>query len=204
MRDQWYGDNRDLVKWGVLLRLAAIHRAKKIIQVAYSRPSRWDALDIDGESHPLPRLVLEHFRDIRSVANLTNDPEIQVVASAFSDRGAYNKEVLQVVAESAGLPCIVFLDPDTGLAPRRPDLTHVLEEELADIWRSMRNGDVLVFYQHQTNRNGTPWVEPKRKQFERAIGLAGGTAKIAQASAIARDVVFFYARKGSAKRGDAA
>jgi hypothetical protein len=204
LKDQWYGDNRDLVKWGVLLRLAAIYRAGKIIQVAYSRPSHWDALDIDGKSHPLPRPVIEHFRDIRNIVRLTTDPEIQVVVSAFSNRPAYSEEVLEIVAEPSGPARIVFLDPDTGLAPRKPDLAHVLDEEVTDIWKSMRKGDVLVFYQHQTNRNGKPWIEPKREQFERAIGQARGTAKVAHAPAIARDVVFFYARKNLTRRSGTA
>jgi hypothetical protein len=50
----------------------------------------------------------------------------------------------------------------------------------------------MVFYQHQTNRNGTPWIEPKKKQFERALGVQQGSAKLACALGIARDVAFFF------------
>jgi len=39
MRDKWYADNRDLVKWGVLLTLAERHAAKHILQVLYYRPT---------------------------------------------------------------------------------------------------------------------------------------------------------------------
>ncbi len=68
----------------------------------------------------------------------------------------------------------------------------------------MRSGEVLVFYQHQTNRSGQTWLEPKLEQFERAIGLAPGTAKVAKASAIAVDVAFFYAKKGPFRQDAAA
>jgi hypothetical protein len=37
MRDIWYGDRRDLVKWGVLVELAARHDARHILQVLYPR-----------------------------------------------------------------------------------------------------------------------------------------------------------------------
>jgi hypothetical protein len=37
MRDKWYVDNRDLVKWGILLRLAERYAAKHILQVLYYR-----------------------------------------------------------------------------------------------------------------------------------------------------------------------
>jgi len=93
------------------------------------------------------------------------------------------------------LPGIVFLDPDTGLEARVPRLEHVLDSELAALWKELQAGDLLTFYQHQTNRNGQPWVGPKKAQFERAIGIPAGAAKLAQAERIARDVVFFYAQK---------
>jgi hypothetical protein len=35
MKDEWYGDKRDLVKWGVLLHLAATFKATRILQVPY-------------------------------------------------------------------------------------------------------------------------------------------------------------------------
>ena len=51
---------------------------------------------------------------------------------------------------------IIFLDPDTGLELERASLKHVLESELGEIWEQMAPGDVLVFYQHRTNRTGEP------------------------------------------------
>jgi hypothetical protein len=71
----------------------------------------------------------------------------------------------------------------------------VLNSELTEIWKALRPGDVLVFYQHQTNRNGTPWVEPKKAQFERALGVREGSTKLARAAGIARDVAFFFIQK---------
>jgi hypothetical protein len=54
-----------------------------------------------------------------------------------------------------------------------------------------------VFYQHQTNRNGTAWIEPKKLQFERALSIGQGGAKVARAPGIARDVVFFFIQKNA-------
>jgi hypothetical protein len=80
------------------------------------------------------------------------------------------------------------------LVPKFP----VLDSELTEIWQHMLPGDVLVFYQHQTNRNATPWIQPKREQFEKALGLSPGVAKMATGTVIARDVAFFYCRKRGA------
>ena len=32
MRDRWYADSRDLIKWGVLLRLAESFDARRVLQ----------------------------------------------------------------------------------------------------------------------------------------------------------------------------
>ncbi|MBE3087969.1 MAG: hypothetical protein IMZ71_02475, partial [Chloroflexi bacterium] len=74
-------------------------------------------------------------------------------------------------------------------------LDHVLDSELSVLWAELAAGDVLVFYQHQTNRNGQAWIPSKKAQFERALGLPAGSAGLARAEEIARDVVFFYAKK---------
>ena len=197
MKDQWYGDARDLVKWGVLLHLANIYSAKRILQVAYFQPSTWSHIEIDRHEHPIPHSVIEHFRNVLNINNLSSKPRIEVLVSPFEDRDKYKRIITNAIAGQH--PCIVFLDPDTGLQPPKSPagLEHVLDSELKYIWGRMPVGDVLVFYQHRTNRNGQDWIEPKREQFEKALGLPCGSAKVAHGLKIARDVAFYYCRKES-------
>ena len=62
MRDKWYGDKRDLIKWGVLLRLADHFDAMRILQLAYYRPSEFvGRLEIDGQECDIPGEVIAHF-----------------------------------------------------------------------------------------------------------------------------------------------
>ena len=204
MRDRWYGDNRDLVKWGVLLHLAREYGVARILQVAYLRPTSWESLEIDGTSRPIPEAVTRHFRRIQNITGLSARPRIEVLDCPFSDRSTY---MAQVSAAVGGTPCetsLVFLDPDTGLAPKNPTLAHVLEAEVRDIWRAMRPRDVLVFYQHETNKAGQPWVEPKRVQFVSALGPPLGGAKLAWGPKVARDVAFFYCVKDESQEVGAA
>ena len=199
MRDQWYGDQRDLVKWGVLLNLAKDHAAQRILQVTYYRPSEWKPVEIDGQERPIPEAVLRHLRDVRNIGDLSDRPRIEVLETPFVDRRTYRETVLRAIARRHEADtCVVFLDPDTGLAPRTAGFKHVLDSEVSEIWQHMVPGDVLVVYQHQPNRNSTPWIAPKREQFERALELPHGTAKVATGRAIARDVAFFYCRKNGA------
>lgn len=198
MRDQWYGDKRDLVKWGVLLELAQRHDAKHILQVLYQRPSTWKGLEIDGKQVEVNPAVLQHFRNTASISAINCGAQIDTVSDTFHDRRLYLHIVLDRIRQRTQLPGIVFLDPDTGLEPSgKAGPEHVLESELAEIWDALCSGDILVFYQHQTNRNSNPWVEPKKVQFERALKIGQGLAKVARAPGIARDVVFFFMEKNA-------
>jgi len=197
MKDIWYSDNRDLVKWGVLLKLAELHGADTILQVAYYRSNTWPKIEIDGVSYSLPGAILEHFRRVGNAGALRSNAKILVVDLPWQDRAAYLEHVLRCIRDLPERPSIVFLDPDIGLEPKGgAGLEHVSETELRTIWQALRPGDVLVFYQHRTNRNSRPWIEPKKAQFERSLGLESGRGKVAHGQAIAHDVVLFFTQKG--------
>ena len=197
MKDRWYGDNRDSVKWGVLLQLASLYDANRIMQVAYYRPEpKPEMIEIDGRKFSVPNAVIKHFpRDVKDIIRL-NSPSVQIEVFDYPllNRGEFMRELQTALARLTCVdsPCIIFLDPDTGLEPRNPGLKHVLKSELAEIWKAMRGNDVLVFYQHKSHER--TWIEPKRKQFEDALGLPNGAAKMARGEA-ATAVVFFFVQK---------
>lgn len=195
MRDKWYGDNRDLVKWGVLLALAERCRAKHILQVAYYRESEWPELELAGEAVSLPDAVIRHFRWVPGIVKIEASVPIEVMTEPFGDRDDYQRAVIERIRRRPAAPGIVLLDPDTGLESRRPSLNHVLHREVGELWRELTIGDLLVLYQHQTNRNGRAWIPRKKKQFAQAIGCPLGSVNLARCEKIARDVVLFYAQK---------
>ena len=195
MRDQFYSDNRDLVKWSVLHLLAEIFEAKSILQIAFYRPSNFAKIAIDGNEHEIPREVLDHFRDLRKISNIKSKFHVNVFYDLFKLREIYLRAVKNFLSEFRKERCVVFLDPDTGLEPHNPTLDHVLESEAKAIWDMTKLGDVYVFYQHQTNRAGRPWIKPKQRQLENALDLGKDSIKIGYGPKIAGDVVFFYAQK---------
>ncbi len=196
MRDKWYSDNRDLVKWGVLLQLAELYDIATILQVAYYRSTPWDGIEIDGRVYPLPLEVVNHFRNIKNIETLRSKAPVRVLDAPCHNRAQYFPCILMEIQKLPKGPAIVFLDPDTGLQPGgSAGLQHVLESELRKIWHALRSGDLLVFYQHQTNRDGRPWVKEKQAQFDEAIGLEAGGSKLAQGKEIARDVAFFFSQR---------
>ncbi len=199
MRDKWYSDNRDLVKWGVLLQLAELYDIATILQAAYYRSDPWDekSIEIDGRAYPLPLEVVNHFRNIKNITTLKSTAHVIVLDAPCHDRAQYLQRILMAIQKLPKGPAIVFLDPDTGLEPNKPGLEHVREKELRDIWHALRDGDLLVFYQHR-NRSRS-WVEEKQAQFEKAIGLERGGSNLAQGKEIAHDVAFFFSHRSDAE-----
>jgi hypothetical protein len=131
---------------------------------------------------------------LKTVETINSKIQVKVFAEPFVQRDSYLKSVKSFLS-SYEERCAVFLDPDNGLAPQRSSLKHVLESEAKAIWEEMKSGDVYVFYQHKTNKAGRPWIEPKRGQLEKTLGLPEHSIKIAQGPQIAHDVVFFYKQK---------
>jgi len=196
MRDVWYGDNRDLIKWGILLRLAEFFKAGRILQYAFYRPSEFGCLIIDGQEHDIPECVITHFRNLRSIRSIGSKVRVTVFDPLFQNRPRYLEAAKSLLQTFPRERCIAFLDPDTGLEPaRKPSLKHVLVSEAGAIWDAMKTGDIFVFYQHQTNRAGRPWIKAKQTQLAEAIGVSVKSVKVASGPSIAKDIAFFYAEK---------
>lgn len=196
MRHQWYGDNRDLIKWGVLVHLAQSKGLKRIIQVAYFRHDLpRPRLECDDKSVSIPDIVYKHFRDINDIYRLSDNSgiEIKVIDNLYEtkQRDAYTSIVLDRITAAKGFPILVFLDPDTGIAERNTKPEHVTPAEVRQIWDALKPSDWLVLYQHRFRDK--QWAEIKRSEFERAIGT--GKIETFRAEKKITDVVFLCAAK---------
>lgn len=196
MQDKWYADNRDIVKWSVLLILARQYQMDRILQIAYYNPSDFGIVEVDGQSHEIPKDVLAHFRSIKNIAVAFQRPRISVFDLPLGERDSYTRAATDFIRSFSGERCLVFLDPDTGLEPRGKSGTqHILNKEAKVFWSRLPSGWVFVLYQHQTNKAGKPWVNEKRAQLARAIGVRESEVRISSGNGIARDVVLFHLRK---------
>ena len=195
MKDIWFGDKRDLIKWSVLLHLADRINADRIVQIAYYRPGDFEEIDIDGERIEIRREVKSHFRDIRSIMRIGSSVKITVFDRPFEERRSYLEAAIEFIRKYSKERCVIFLDPDTGLQSKKPDFKHVLENEVRLIWGTLKENEIFAFYQHQTNRSGEPWVEQKREQLARALGVDMSSVKVASAKGVISDVVLFYCQK---------
>ncbi len=194
MKDSWYGDNRDFVKWGTLVHLAHREGIERVIHVAFLRKvERFPLETSSGEVH-IADEVWEHFRNVGSVERLGRNTglDIEVIAQPFDpvQRQSYIDNVTATLRRYHKKK-VVLLDPDTGIEPQRAKPEHVKKAEIRQVWEALAEGDWLVVYQHEFRKKG--WRDLKRREFERAYFT--GEAEVFESRAIANDVVFFATRK---------
>ena len=199
MRHQWYGDNRDLVKWGVLVHLARREAVSTVLHVAMCRPGPAPAplATAHGKVDP-PAEVFRHFRDLEDIRRLAvaTGLQIEVMTEPFTDRLAYFGRVCDrvTIKGRSGGPMLVLLDPDVGLAPETHGPEHVTSTEVAAVFEVLRPGDLLVCYQHA--RKQKDWRGRARRAFANAPGLPSFEVEVLQSES-ARDVLMLAVKKNA-------
>jgi len=207
MRDTWYGDKRDLVKWATLIHVARANRIGVIIQVALYVPDNVEhRLRTPGGCVAFPKEVLAHFRNVDEIQGLSERTgiTIDVVKSPFrtcpgspttrTHRDHYFSLAMGKLQKYADRPVIFFLDPDTGIAPKKCSYKHVRPGELSRVFAGLRADDILVFYQHGRSRTDRDWVANTRREFAEAVGATDGEVNTFT-SRVAADVAFFAVKK---------
>lgn len=208
MLDKWYADDRDLVKWASLVHLAQSHGIHTILQVAFYRPAPAQpvVLHVDGSEVPFPTEILAHFRDLDDVRRLASRTGLRIDifkepfcgVEGFPSRAAavrkrYFSLLTARIREYGPARLIAFLDPDTGIEPRRADWRHVTTSEIGSVYETLKPGDFLVLYQHARRRSG--WLATTRAQFADAIGPQHARPRTLRAPDLAQDVALFAVEK---------
>ena len=197
MRDQWYGDNRDVLKWGTLIHLAQRDQLSTILQVAlYRSNDELPTLNSSLGKIEIPAKVIRHFRNLDDIYRLatTSGIRIEVFKDPFrdKDRSAYFEKTGRRIEALSGDSLVVFLDPDTGLAPQVVGPEHVTAHNVRLVFDAMKRGDVLVCYQHA--RRQKDWRGDRRRAFTRALGVSSQEVEVFD-SELAKDVILFSVTK---------
>jgi hypothetical protein len=195
MRDKWYADNRDLVKWATLSHIARAQSLQTIVQVPYWRPEEFRPhFDFRGEHLPVSDEAWGFFRNIHHITGLAQQiaVSIHVVAAQFKpdQRKTYIAEVCAQM-ERSRRPLLLFLDPDTGLEPTRCSPKHTSVEEIEKFWACLKPLEWLVLYQHARRTSG--WAESAARQLSSLCGQA--EVQIARSKDVGRDVAFICVEK---------
>lgn len=198
MRDRWYGDDRDVVKWSAVVHLARREAIADVLHAALYRPEdEWPRLATARGPAALPDEVVRHFRDLDDLQRLAAAAglRIETLKEPFRDRDrdAYFRRVCARV-EAYRAPVLVLLDPDTGLAPDgEAGPHHVASAEVAAVFGALPPGGVLACYQHA--RRQKDWRGRARRAFANAPGVPSFEVE-ALRSDLAREVLLLAVKKG--------
>ena len=194
MQGIWYGDRRDRVKWGGLIHLAEQNKVVNILQVAYYREGAHPVLNCNDGNFPIPEAVWKHFSDLSNILSLGQATGINIEAIDWPFGPNYRREYIARVVDKLrviGSPKIVFLDPDTGIAPKTPKAEHVTVEDLCEVWTALQANDILMVYQHAARSQN--WLDMPATKLSQACNNA--TVRKITSSEVAKDVALLWCKK---------
>ena len=168
MQGLWYGDRRDIVKWGSLVHLAKTNGIYWIFQVAYLRHL---TLKAEGNDIELSKEVWNHFSDLRRAKSLGDVTGLEIIVLDQTFNPVKRIDYINFVAstlKNIEIRKVAFLDPDTGIAPKKAKPEHVTEKDMKDIWAVLSNSDLLVVYQH-ADRTKT-WLIDRKEKISLVLG----------------------------------
>jgi hypothetical protein len=195
MRERWFADDRDLVKWATLMTLAEQHALRSITQVAYRRADDTQpAFEIDGVQHRIPSAVWTFFRDLSRIRSLGAEAgcAVDVVEEPFvwNRRREYIDAVLRHLSR-APRPRLLFLDPDTGLQPGSASAEHTTRAEVTTYWGALDRDEWIVLYQHA--RRTRTWIDDVEAELRTLC--SDGPVTRSRSREVGKDVVFYALRK---------
>ena len=162
MRNEWYGDKRDLIKWPTLLHIAQRQGIGRIFQIAMrtdGEPAYPEIIPLGGQvavvHQDMTAHVVDHFHhhnDLNGIAAVGGhfDVEIEVLPDEFTHAGRddYFAGVNNTIQMSE-IATLWFFDPDTGIEPPSgANQKHLKLTELSNAFELINPGDYLACYQH--------------------------------------------------------
>jgi hypothetical protein len=204
MRDQFYGDRKDVLKWTLALQAAGSE--KRILYVVMYRPHKGthgqDFRPIDQALQEVVRFFESERKKFgagipRRLAGVSAlmPGRIDLVSEIYEhrDRRQYFEKILsRLCSRSPAQNFVVLLDPDNGIAGLNPKSEHVCPQQILSVWSAMWPGDVLIVYQHQFRDK--EWRIKRLTVLASAINVPLGRIKEHRVEGV-RDVCFFQVVK---------
>ncbi len=203
MKDQYFGDARDYLKYQLLEELMmtcapSVRQLVCVWMLTASDPSGYGNVpfDDDGRSPALAAFLRRH-RD-------PSDRRVRHLREYFSERGIayvpwgdappyftnqHRGDYFRRIPTDTLMNAVVFFDPDIGVTTKRPSKAHLSVDELFGVWERMGDSSITVVYQHRDRQPGFP--APRAQELRDA--LAAPVGWVAD-----RDIALYLAAKSAA------
>jgi hypothetical protein len=197
MRNEFYGDKRDLWKWTIALREAGPRR--KILHVPMLRPTKWPQKKPQGVDDRVWEFFTQEWKCFDEgssrclrIAQLSD--QVDVISHDFDNRNRsdyFGRVVASLTLRQHERGLVVLRDPDTGVIGSKATEKHISQEEVEMVWSAMRADDILMIYQHNARVEKKIWIPEKKELIARIIGRPTSDIRVFPHS----DVCFFVVAK---------
>jgi hypothetical protein len=182
MRNEFYGDRKDVWKWSVVLTVAG--KQKPIVYVPMLTANDGNLFGVVENAHPDVVAFFEAERKLfqsspRNVGRIVNllPGRIRIIGRDF--RNACRSKHFQDVASELGRhsePVVLLVDPDNGLACTKPGKQHIADSELRLLWESLSTGSTLLLFQVSGGRK-KDWLNDRMQAFAEALSIGSSAVQ---------------------------
>ena len=172
MKNQYFGDVRDLFKYDLILRIIQETSSTNrflYIPMLTENDNRGDGNKIDynkakaGTQNKdlmtyLKKCVNEDRKNITEIKHYFKLKGIKIYIhnELFIHRN--RKSYFDRIIKELFSPSLIFVDPDNGLEVKRSNDKHLLYHEANDLYNRMDKDSILMIYQHFPRENHTEYL----------------------------------------------
>lgn len=188
MKNQYFGDNRDLFKYDLLSEILTkgrtIRRCTFIPMLTKDDPSGHGSKIDRSKARAgfknnklvrfLDKCIEKDDRDIRNIVkyfkgNLGHTEFTVYKAREYfphGDRRAYFHGIGDKLLHNA----LIFIDPDNGLEVERPNEKHLLHCEVKELYGRMDADSILMIYQHFPREDHIKYLKRRSDELKKITG----------------------------------
>lgn len=212
MKNQYFGDVRDLFKYDLVLTIMrGVKRLNRFLFVPMLTPddNRADGGKTDylrARAGTRNRDLLEHLqacvegdrRDIREIEGYFSDRGIELTVYGegrppFSqhNRGSYFNSIDDRLLYSS----LILLDPDIGLEVKDADEKHLMYAEVKQLYKRMRYNSALMIFQYLPRENRPTYLYRRCMELKHLTG--DDPLHVSD-----NEIIFFFLTKNKALKGE--
>lgn len=183
MKNQYFGDNRDLFKYDLVLHLIENVNFLEhftFIPMLTENDGRTDGNRRDYSkakagvnNEALKEYLKEKPRSVKEIKGFFVSRGIPI--TIYKEDGYFTHgnrhDYFNGIDQKLLLNSLVFVDPDNGLEVKNPSEKHILYREAKMIFERMDKNSVLMIYQHFPRQKHGQYFEDKRNEIKDKIGV---------------------------------
>ena len=182
MKDQYFGDNRDLFKYDLILQImqaGLVDRFTFIPMLTENDDSKHGSVvdrtraTVGTENKELvsflDECVREGKRDIKQLESFFQKKAIPITIYGKGFSHAGRREYFKEIGDELLSKSLILVGPDIGLEVNRSGKEHLLFREVDDLFRRMDKGSILMLYQHFPREDHHEYLHRRSEEIEEKV-----------------------------------